>query len=234
MKALIQRIITDNNLKIEDYTYQDLDTIFAHFEDKNDFFIFIFSSYTHLLSIMNIETSKEIEYALNSYTVGYKKKFLDDYKQRDLDYNLSLILVLEEDVEIPKLDFIEENPFNSKKYILQYNRADLESLEQNIDYNLTNISHTLNALVVKNSSFLKEEINKDNSWYDLLLRLFIKIPFLNYQKLEKDKVEELRSLDEVILAGLDESQKQILELLETNIGIEDFISEITKIISENE
>lgn len=225
MKKLINNITIQNGLQIIPIN-NNID--FAYYEAKDDFFIFLFCSYSQLIE-MNKGELKNIEYALNAMIVDLKEKdILKQFKERYIDYNLSFILVLEidnKDINIRhELNKIQENNKNAKKYILPYNTTDLNSLKQKISNEIP-ITQELNRLSIENSELLK---NNEEDWYKLLITLFIKIPFLNYLS---DKRElKLGNLSEVIIGKLSENEKDILSIIKNNdfdkySNIEDFISE---------
>ncbi|WP_353123101.1 hypothetical protein [Dysgonomonas capnocytophagoides] len=225
MKNLINNITIQNGLQIIPI---DNNIDFAYYESKDDFFIFLFCTYSQLIELNNGEM-KNIEYALNAMIVDLKEKdILKQFKERYIDYNLSFILVLEVDYEdiniLHELNKIQENNKNAKKYILPYNKKDLNSLEQKIS-DETPIIQELNRISIENSELLK---NNEEGWYKLLITLFIKIPFLNYLS---DKRElKLGNLSETIISKLSENEKKILSILKVSdfdkySNIEDFVSE---------
>ena len=82
----------------------------------------------------------------------------------------------------------------------------------------------LNELSIEKSHLLTSD-NRE-TWYLLLLSLFIKLPFLNYQLLDENK-QGLDNIDELINEDFTEVQKTIFNLInehyDENIEIEDFI-----------
>jgi len=227
MKDLINNIISGNKLKVWIDNFYDLDILFSYFEDKEDFFIFLFCAYSELLQKINIENSNEndIEYALNSFVYEFKKNRLTNFRNRNIDNNLSLIIVIEETNEdISHLYKIEENSIISKKYILSYDKQVLEKLKNEIDDSL-NIVNVFNELAIKHSDKLQK---KEEAWYNLLLKIFIKIPFLNYVSSD-DESKKLENLEDIISQKLDKEQKLILKNIldkydPNNTDIELFIS----------
>ncbi len=133
MKELINNIIRDNQLKVMIDNFYDVDIIFSYFEDKEDFFIFLFCTYSELSQKINKDNNNEndIEYALNSFVYEFKKNRLNDFRNRNIDNNLSLIIVIEEtSKDMSHLYKIEENSIISKKYILSYDKQELEKLKK--------------------------------------------------------------------------------------------------------
>lgn len=231
MNNLIKAISKDNQLEFQEFEFQKLKTLFAYFRERDDFFIFIFSSYSELIDNVVIEDDIDLEYALNRFVHDYKNANLQEFINRSVDNNLSLIIVLEDSgkEELTHLYKIEENPFNSKKYILQYRVSDLEALNSEIGNQQDNMVESLNRLAITSSNLLQ---NTEESWYKLLMRLFIKIPFLNYAPLSEDnESKELDNLEEAILSKLDSEQELILNTIMNeydpkNTNIETFVSSL--------
>lgn len=226
MKELINSIIKDSQLEVIEYSFYDIDIVFAYFKDKEDFFIFLFSNYSELVDKINNENDKDMEYALNLFVHEFKQDKLSDFSNRNIDNNLSLIIVLESnDEDLSHLHKIEENSIISKKYILLYNNTDLTRLRSEIDQE-SSIVNILNQLAIKHSNLLQ---NDDDTWYRLLLRLFIKTPFLNYISANSDdERKELENLENLILKKLDMEQQSILNMIidefdPNNTNIESFI-----------
>jgi hypothetical protein len=238
MNNLIKAISKDNQLDFQEFDFQELKTLFAYFKEQDDFFIFIFSTSSELIENVVVENDVDLEYALNRFVHDYKNVNLQDFKNRSIDNNLSLIIVLEEseENELTYLYKIEENPFNSKKYILLYRTSDLEALNSEIEAE-ENMIKSLNKLAITNSNLLQ---NTEKSWYKLLMRLFIKIPFLNYTTLSEDSgSKKLDNLEELILAKLDSKQELILNVIMNeydpkNTNIETFVSSLNLKIKDEE
>lgn len=227
MKELIKSIIADSQLEVKEIKFYEIDTLFAYFGDKEDFFIFIFCSYFELTQKINKENSNNIEYALNLFTHEYKQQeILQQFSNRNIDNNLSLIIVLASNEEnLSHLYKIEENSIISKKYILPYSSDEFSTLNNKIK-DPDNVIDTLNYLSIEYSNLLQD---KDNEWYKFLLRLFIKIPFLNYKSTSYDSnYEKLEKLDNIIISELSKEQHLILKKINeeydpNNTNIESFI-----------
>ncbi len=225
MKELIKNIITKLSLESKEILYNEFDFLFVSYGEKEDFFLFQFTDYNKLLEIS--EEVGNIEYLLNSIVKDIKKEFLFEYKERFLDNNLSLIVLLDTSSKniatLSNLHKIEENYILTKKYVLNYNEDEFSSLKQMIS-NDTSIVEELNRLAIEHSEMLKSD---DNHWYRLLLKLFIKIPFLNYSAQSGDG-QNLYDLSETISKELDENQLEVLRTIDNEFNdssnIEEFIN----------
>ncbi len=225
MKTLINKIIIGNDLNVISLE-ENID--FAYYNSKEDFFIFFFCTYEQLIDLNNGEI-KDLEYILNSIIVQLKEKDgLLPFKERYIDHNLSFILVLrldqhEENI-INELNKVQENNINAKKYILPYNENDLIILKEKISEQ-SPIVEELNRVSIDNSNSLKD---KEQSWYKLLITLFIKIPFLNY--LSEKEEHKLGNISEALINKLSEKEANILSIInemdfDKYSNIEDFLLE---------
>jgi len=186
----------------------------AYYEDKDDFFILMYASFQELTELTS-ETLKDIQFMLNSMVVEQKKSEMFQLLQdRNVGQNLSLILFLEYDGDITssyqEIYKAEENYMNAKKYVLPYKASDCNGLKAKIG-EATNVVEALNRIAVDHSNLIEET---DQSWYDLLLNLFIKIPFLNYQPQQEE--QSIANLSEMINSSLNPRQQYLLALIDTN------------------
>jgi hypothetical protein len=142
-----------------------------------------------------------------------------------IDKNLSFILLLEtESINYSKertryIYNLEEDPYDFKKYVLTYTKSQLEALE--IRLNETNeepLTKILNYLLLEKklfTSFKKKPENRNSSeneeavMYDLVSKLFIKLPFLSVII----KQENLLSLKKEIDDKLSETQGKLVNLM---------------------
>lgn len=227
MKELIKSIVANLSMKSKEIRSNDFYFLFISYDERDerqDFFLFQFTDYDKLLEYS--EGVGKIEYHLNSIIKDLKEKFLSKYRERFIDNNLSLVVLLDtsgrNDNELSKIHQIEENNILIKKYILNYNQDEFSCLNKRIG-NTSAVVEKLNSLIIEHSEMLKFE---HNYWYHLLLRLFIKIPFLNYSPRNK---QSLHDLSELISKKLDENQLGILKIIDeesedfSSIDIEEFI-----------
>ena len=136
---------------------------------------------------------------------------------------------------------IEESPDYFKRYILPYTEKQVAGLKNVLaDYSDKNIGEILSQLadVEKNYYSLMNGTN-NNSVYELVIRLFSKIPFLQYRfKATSDDI----SLEKIVKSFLTDDLVEYDEAIKENkITLEEFISlekdnitekEIDKIINQ--
>lgn len=236
MKTIISKIIEESDLKTislntnVDFTYYD--------NEKDDFFLFLFYNQNELIELNNNEII-DLEYTINRIIVDLKNnENISKFKERNIDHNLSLILLLElgEDDNIDlwrELNKVEENSLNAKKYVLPYFKSDIENLLQKID-GKSKVVNLLNEIAIDNSNLL-DKVNE--RWYKTLMGFFIKIPFLNYQSTENN--QSLENLSLTIEESLSDREKQLLSVISENdfdsfSNIEDFITQFNLTIETND
>lgn len=226
MKTIISKIIEESGLKTislnsnVDFTYYN--------DEKDDFFLFLFYDQNELIELNNNEVV-DLEYTINRIIVDSKNnENISKFKERNIDHNLSLILLLEleEDNNIDlqrELNKVEENIFNAKKYVLPYLKRDIEILLLKIDER-SKVVNRINEIAIHNSNLLDKI---DERWYKTLMGFFIKIPFLNYQSTKNN--QSLENLSSTIEESLSDREKQLLSVIIENdfnsfSNIEDFIT----------
>lgn len=236
MKTIISKIIEESDLNTisvnanVDFTYYD--------DGKDDFFLFLFYNQNELIELNNNEVV-DLEYTINRIIIDLKNnENISKFKERNIDHNLSLILLLElgEDDNIDlrrELNKIEENSLNAKKYVLPYFRNDIETLQQKITEK-NEVVNQLNEIAIDNSNLLDKA---DEKWYKTLMSFFIKIPFLNYQSTENN--QSLENLSLTIEESLSDREKQLLSVISENnfdsfSNIEDFITQFNLNIETND
>lgn len=225
MKTIINKIIEENNLKSISLNSK-ID--FTYYEEKDDFFLFLYYNQNEIIELNNNEIV-DLEYTINRIIVELKKDDnLFEFKQRNIDHNLSLVLLLEldnENDELQKeLNKVEENSFNAKKYVLPYFKNDVEILLQKIN-GTDEIVSRLNKVSIENSDLLDK---LDESWYKVLMGIFIKIPFFNYQSTEDN--QSLENLSLAVEESLSDREKFLLTTINDNDfnsfqKIEEFINQ---------
>lgn len=233
MDEIIKEILIENKMAFHEIRY-DYKTYFTFFEDgKEDYYVLLFMSYEEL-KILNEDSELKFEFLVNAIIEEeIRKKHLKEFDAVNLDYNLSVILILnleeETDLILKELHKIEENYRIAKKYILPYNNNDVNNLKQKITSRNTIVE--LNRIAIENSSLLN---NKNETWYKLLMSLFTKIPFLNYIPLNDN--QQLKNIKNEINSELNNSQKTIVETIlssfNQNQDIEEFL--LTNNLFENE
>lgn len=216
MKELIKKILLHSNFDIKEVDYS-ISTLFSFFKDqREDYFILLFMDYEEILNYNNSEDkvqigNKDLEYLLNVIIEDIRKNYLIKFNLKNLDYNLSTILFLnlEKPTEniLTELHKIEENYRVSKKYVLPYKEDDLKIIKEKLN-NSENIIYDLNKISIENNELVN---SADQTWYRLLMNLFIKVPFLNFQPLQEN--EQLKDISDEINKDLDFYQKNVLQKL---------------------
>jgi|GEM_PF-1633004 len=234
MKTIINKIIEENNLKSISL---DSKVDFTYYEEKDDFFLFLYYNQNEIVELNNNEIV-DLEYTINRIIVELKKDDnLSEFKQRNIDHNLSLVLLLEldnENDELQKeLNKVEENSLNAKKYVLPYFKNDVEVLLQKIN-GTDEIVSQLNKISIENSDLLDK---LDESWYKVLMGIFIKVPFFNYQSTEDN--QSLENLSLVVKESLSVREKFLLATINDNDfnsfqNIEGFINQHNLINDTND
>ncbi|WP_125720210.1 hypothetical protein [Flavobacterium ustbae] len=224
MDEIIKEILIENKMMLHEIQY-DYKTYFTFFDDgKEDYYVLLFMSYDEL-KILNEDSDFKLEFLVNAVIEeDIRKKHLKEFEAVNLDYNLSFILILnleeETDLILKELHKIEENYRIAKKYILPYNNNDVNNLKEKIKS--SNAIIELNRIAIENSSLLN---NKNETWYKLLMSLFIKIPFLNYIPLNDN--QQLKNIKNEINSELNDSEKifveNILSDFNQNQDVEDFL-----------
>lgn len=229
MKKLIEQIAEASGLQTLKLFDHKLNPTLLYFEDRDDFYILICSTYDNILQQIGVQDDiKILDYAINAY--------LDTIKGYDqikafgniIDFNLSSIVVVElvtldDEGVLKNIHKIEENYKIAKKYILPYLGSDYEILASEIDGTADEkLPEKINDLALKNSSFIN---NKEESWYQLIMNLFIKLPFLNY----KSGSFGLTTVSQLFADGLSDYEKSLLKIIndnyEVNMDVETFISQ---------
>lgn len=142
-----------------------------------------------------------------------------------LDKNLSFLLLLETESTMYSkkrtkyIYNIEEDPYDFKKYVLTHTKGQFDALEIQLnEMQAGPLLYKLNYLLLEKKLFAsfkkKEEVrntieNKEADIYDLVSKLFIKLPFLSVT-IEQ---ENLGSLKKEIDAKLTQTQSNIVNLM---------------------
>ncbi|WGL70566.1 ABC-three component system middle component 1 [Elizabethkingia anophelis] len=230
MKKLIENIAKNNNLKSLELTDGKLNPTLLYFDDKDDFYIIISSEYKNLMYQLELEeNSNDIDLGINAY-LDTIKEYSDTeiFRNRFIDFNLSCIVAvqletLQNEVVLKRIHKIEEDYKIAKKYILPYLNSDFEALNEKLQ-NITTDSFNdkLNKIALENSDIIN---NKNESWYQLLMNLFIKLPFLNYHS----NSFGLTTIAELLDDNLMGDEKKLLQNINDNysegIDIDAFISQ---------
>ncbi|MDU2242416.1 MAG: ABC-three component system middle component 1 [Paenibacillus sp.] len=212
MIRIINKIFEENKFNVHHFTSIPTNS-FAMDNERGSYYLAIFMD----------------ENSLNDTTVDLLNSYFDEIKQLEegyhpeMDKNLSLILCLRRENLISDLDLnrmifqIEENPYFFKKYVLVYEDSQVELFNKKLkDYSdPTTMGYIYSVL---NNENLFQEHKKDpsmDSEYSFVSKLFIKLPFLNLRKMDRN----LPSLKQEINNGLSPS------LLTLRDGLIDLLKE---------
>jgi hypothetical protein len=181
-------------------------SIFSLEENKNiNFVINGNNEKSEYFFIYDLESKEEIDKKVkNLIEIFIKKDFLDSLSKekikkfnniyRDIDKNTSVLFLVEDD----NTDFfrIEEEPYNFKRYVLNYSENEYLELKKELGKNLDDIN-LLNKLdsIIKDRKLYKnykENRGKKKDLYSIASKLYFKIPFLNY-KFDGIKIDDINS-----------------------------------------
>lgn len=181
-------------------------------------------NYKYNLKILN---KLEELYIADKELMSIRKQIMDVDERfvntSEVDKNLSALYLVKtpeksgEDAFKENIYQVEENPKYFKKYVLTYSKSLEESLKEKID---GSIERTLNTLI-NNLSLYEDTFKNNNDLYKFILRMFSKLPFLEYKYNVDSELKEL----ELIFKERIEAQPKISEIL---LGMNDLIDEEMK------
>lgn len=144
------------------------------------------------------------------------QKKMYDLIMNDEKYNLlkknSIYLIAievneENEADIKKLVLeLEEDKYYFRKLIITYRKNQLEELYEKVK-NIEDVLLFANQTIRNIDIFEKFKVNNQYDYYDLLVKLMIKIPILNFQ-IEKGK--DIQNLESIILEGIKEKEELTL------------------------
>lgn len=197
MRELIKQIFTEYGFE-EKWNDNRIEFYSAKSKDKTSFFLINYIEATdegiNETSLLTMLRQLEKDYIEeNANGKGVKRKiqelFADDASiAAQIDKNTSAIYP----IKLETLDFldkyrnliysVEESPHYFRRFILPYTETQVNSLKSIIsDYQDKNIVSVLNEIANQEDAYydLAGHRNLDNA-YELVIRLFSKIPFLQY------------------------------------------------------
>jgi len=150
---------------------------------------------------------------------------------KTFEKNVTLILCLKSENDL--INKIEEDSYLFKKNIIVYSErmetALLELVED--DYTLNNMNNFLN-----NDNIFENSKGSQHDGYTLLSRLFVKLPFLTYER----EIKELDNLSEIIQKkskdkGIEKLYEELVELdINENITYQNLVENEIIVEVENE
>lgn len=210
MKNILKQILEEKDFTIDENCLKDESSFLAERTKHNKF------DFLTVMFVSEIDANKEkIKEKIEEY-------FLTILEGRQnligLEKNLSLLILLEVNSlevsnEINSLIFdIEEDPYDFKKYVLVYTKDQVEILKRLKEESDSEITETINQILndsMKFSRFKSNEDSEDKLIYDLVSKLFIKIPFLNMEYNQ----QTINSLLREIVGSIEVEDENIWESL---------------------
>ncbi|WP_040205917.1 ABC-three component system middle component 1 [Neobacillus jeddahensis] len=187
MKSFMKRILLENGFSIDENCLKDERAFQADRLDGNgfDFLTVSFMNQDQMSEDTLTENIQRFRSAVseeNGAIVG-------------MDKNLSLLIMLKVDSldhppAIQSLIFdIEEDPYTFKKYILTYTGEQeslLTSLFKESGQDVTSFLYKILYDTEKFSTFKNRETNENALVYDLVSKMFIKLPYLSIKNQHKE------------------------------------------------
>lgn len=179
---LLKSIFDNNEFSESIVKYKEYSCYLYAKDDEDNFFI--------VLDKKEI-TEDELNILIsNGFSELYELLIKLDIANKAFEKNTTLILCL--DLDSKQINKIEEDTYLFKKNVIVYSeemRIALKELLKN-DYSLKNMNSLLN-----NNNLFEDSKKYTNNGYTLLSRLFIKLPFLCYERGVR-KLENLSSIIE--------------------------------------
>lgn len=210
MKEFMQKILLEKGFSIDENCLKDEGAFQADRMNGNGF---------DFLTVFFINQDQMSEDIL---TENIERFHLELSKEKGeivgMDKNLSLLIMLKVDSldypsTIQSLIFdIEEDPYTFKKYILTYTNEQESLLTSQFNESDQNVISFLNKILYdteKFSSFKNKSINEDTLVYDLVSKMFIKLPYLSI----KNQHKEMDFLLNDILRSFDENERNTWDAL---------------------
>ncbi|WP_214833883.1 ABC-three component system middle component 1 [Exiguobacterium sp. E4787] len=237
MRDILRKILEENDFLTKNEPFGIEEALQA---DRTDSFGFDF------LTVLFLDEEKFSKGILNEYIERLFKEFSqqDDLKM-GWDKNLSLLIMLKVDsidisTKIQSLIFdIEEDPFMFKKYILSYTDKQEDIFTEQLGYYDENeVLKFLNHILYDSEKFSIFKSKKDCEeylLYDIVSKLFIKLPYLNIINQDKEIHTLMTEIDESFTEEEREILNKLLELKD-NGGDDPAIQKVLEVIgvTENE
>ncbi|MBY0202732.1 ABC-three component system middle component 1 [Paenibacillus cucumis (ex Kampfer et al. 2016)] len=189
MKQIIEKIFYEKGFKIDNELLLNNNVFFAErtANNKFDFFVVLFKKTEEITEDLDDEFSNYL-----NLIVQRRQNYIG------LDKNLSLIIFiecnsLEEHKKIDSIIFdIEEDPYDFKKYVLVHSLDEVKELSENLSDNELKVTDYIEQKLVDSelfSDFKKGKKNGVITEYELITKLYIKLPFLNLRNLSRDTLD---------------------------------------------
>lgn len=203
MIELIEKIFENNNFKLIG-KFGNID-----FYNNKNYISFYLVNYINLTKVSNDKYFEKLNELENRY-IGRDNKVrlknllyenIDNDDKKALDKNLSAVYVIK--VKDSKEFYdnrniiydIEESPYFFKRYILAYTENQVNELVDTLKRNRINLDRisdeNLSELVNDFDEYKKLMKNEGEGYYELLVRLFCKLPFLNFTTNNEISIDSL-------------------------------------------
>lgn len=186
MKQFVANIFKQNNFIVDYELLGEPDSFFAERTDgKFDFFTVVFEN----LESFSLEKMKERCDELMSNIMKSKSHHLG------LDKNLSLVVFLETGYSQNKNKLnsliydIEEDPYDFRKYVVTYTENQKKCIVDDIfQQDLLEVEYLRNRILDQQAfaAYKRGDATQLAREYELISKIFIKLPFLNFDVVSKD------------------------------------------------
>lgn len=206
MIRILQNIFMENRFVVQHFTSMPTN-IFALDMDRGSYYLAVLVE-EQMLGYNSVEL-------FNSYYDEVKG--LDEGYRPDMDKNLSLIVCVKRrnllsDPKLHKVIFdIEEDPYFFKKYVLTYTDSQVELLIKN-QGDISIIEHLYRVLNDDNSFQEHKNDPIQESEYNLISKLFIKLPFLNLRKMDREMASLKQEINNALTPSLLSLRNGLLNL----------------------
>ena len=207
---ILKQIFEEFGYLYKDFNVQDYEVLLFYKEEIDNYYIIVDKE-----SI----TSEEVENFENIMNELFTTIKEDDSTNESFDKNTTLIMCLNGKIDNSIINNLEENPYIFKKNTITYNNTEIDLLNELLSssYSYENLILTLNNEEIFERYKITEDIG-----YKLLVKLFIKLPFLKFQR----QIRNLENLSEIIQTKVTEqSLEAIYNILNTEaFNIQDISS----------
>ncbi len=226
MKQFVANIFKQNNFIVDYELLGEPDSFFAERTDeKFDFFTVVFEN----LESFSVEKMKEKCDELMSNIMKSKSHHLG------LDKNLSLVVFLETGYSQNKNKLnsliydIEEDPYDFRKYVVTYTENQKSCIDNISKQDLLEVEYLRKRILDQQAfaAYKHGDATQLALEYELISKLFIKLPFLNFNVVSTD----LHDLSLIIKNNITQYDNEIwnkLIILEKQCEKEPEIEEILK------
>ncbi|WP_342602823.1 ABC-three component system middle component 1 [Peribacillus sp. FSL E2-0159] len=229
MRNMIKQILVEKDFMIDESSLEDEISFLAERTQQNKF---------DFLTVMFLGVNTPNREVIKEKVEKYLMKIIETRQNFvGIEKNLTLLILLEvESLEVNKeissliYDF-EEDPYDFKKYVMVYTKKQEALLESLLEASASevNIITLVNQILndsTKFSKFKSKEESEDSLIYDLVSKLFIKLPFLNMENNQQTLTslyQEIVESFEVQDNNLWESFMELMEKPESEPSIEEIL-----------